>query len=85
MKPNSNKFPKTDYHYTAVALSGCCANRVANAHSFRKISDEYFKHEAPYSFAGEGAFFAVIVFTVTLALLSNVSALHHFVRAIGAA
>jgi hypothetical protein len=88
MKSNLTKFPKTDYNYSALMLAGlggCCATRIANAHSFRKISDEYFKHEAPYSFAGEGAFFAVIVFTVTLALLSNVSALHHFVRAIGAA
>ena len=31
--------------------------------AFRHISDDYFKHEAPHSFAGEGAFFAVIVMT----------------------
>jgi hypothetical protein len=87
MKPNPTKFPKTDCNYTAVALSGvngCCAKRVVNAHSFRHISDDYFKYEAPHSFAGEGAFFAVIVMTVAVALLSNASALHHFVRVIGA-
>jgi hypothetical protein len=84
MKPNVTKFPKTDCSYTAVALTGSCAKRVTNASAFRHISDDYFKHEAPHSFAGEGAFFAVIVMTVAAALLSNASALHHFVRAIGA-
>jgi hypothetical protein len=84
MKPNLTKFPKTDCNYTAVALTGSCAKRIANAHEFRKISENYFAHEAPHSFAGEGAFFAVLVMTVAVALLSNASALHHFVRAIGA-
>jgi len=85
MKPNLTRFPKTDYSYTTVALTGSCAKRIADAHSFRQISDDYFKDEAPHSFAGEGAFFAVIVMTVAAALLSNASALHDFVRAIGAA
>lgn len=84
MKPNLTKFPKTDCNYTAVALNGSCARRIANAHAFRKISENYFAHEAPHSFAGESAFFAVLVMTVAVALLSNASALHHFVRAIGA-
>jgi hypothetical protein len=87
MKPNQTKFPKIDYNYSALTLAGlngCCAKRIANAHAFRKISDEYFKHEAPHSFAGEGAFFAVMVLTVAFALMSNASALHDFVRAIGA-
>ncbi len=83
MKPNATKFPKTDCNYTAVALTGSCAKRVANARSFRHITDDYFTHEAPHSFAGEGAFFAVLVMTVAVALLSNASALHDFVRAIG--
>jgi hypothetical protein len=88
MKPNLTKSPKTDYNYTALTLSGlngCSAKRIANAHSFRQISDDYFKDEARHSFAEEGAFFAVIVFTVAMALLMNVSALAHFVRVIGAA
>lgn len=87
MKPNLTKFPKTDYNYTAVALNGVngsCANRVVNVRSFRHISDDYFKHEAPQSFASESAFFVVIVMTVASALLSNANALHHLARAIGA-
>jgi hypothetical protein len=87
MKTNLTKFPKTDYNYSALTLAGlngCCAKRIANAHSFRKISDEYFKHEAPHSYAGEATLFAVIVMTVAIALASNANALHHFVRAIGA-
>jgi hypothetical protein len=85
MKPNLTKFPKPDCNYTTVALSGSCSKRIASARSFRNITDDYFKNEAPYDFASEGAFFAVIVMTVAAALLSNASALHHFVRAIGAA
>ena len=86
MKPNLTKFPKTDCNYTAVALTGngCFATRIANAHAFRKLSEDYFEQEAPSDFAGEGAVFAVIVMTVAAALLSNASALHHFVRVIGA-
>ena len=53
MKPNLTKFPKTDYNYTAVALTGngCCAKRIANAHAFRKLSQNYFEQEAPGEFA----------------------------------
>ena len=84
MKPNLTKFPKTDCNYTTVALTGSSAKRIADAHAFRHISDDYFEVEAPHSFAGEGAIFAVIM-TVAAALLSNANALHDFVRAIGAA
>ena len=85
MKPNLTKFPKTDCNYTTVALTGSCAKTHRRMRmSFRHISDDYLGHEAPHSFAGEGAFFAVIVMTVPAALLSNASALHDFVRAIGA-
>ena len=83
MKPNLTKFPKTDCNYRAVTLTGSCAKRV-NAPSFWKIGDDYFKTEASHDFAGESAVFAVIVMTVAVALLSSASALHDFVRAIGA-
>ena len=84
MKPNLTKFPNTDCNYTAVALTGSCASRVAKK-SFWKISDDYFQNEEPQEFAGEGAVFVVIVMTVAAALLSNASALHDLVRTLGAA
>ena len=87
MKPNLTKYPKTDYNYNADTLAGLnsrCAKRVATAHSFREISEDYFKNEEPRSYVSEAALFAVIVMTVAVALASNVNALHHFVRAIGA-
>jgi len=86
MKPNLPKYPKTDYNYNAGTLAGLnsrCAKRAA-AHSFREISENYFKNEEPRSYVSEAALFAVIVMTVAVALASNVNALHHFVRAIGA-
>ena len=85
MKPNLTKFPKTDCNYSSVSLTGNCANRIADARSFRHISDDYFQNEASHEFSGEAAFFTVIVTTAAVALLSSVSALHDLVRAIGAA
>ena len=85
MKPNLTKFPKTDCNYTSVALNGSCAKRIADARSFRHISDDYFKKEASHDFGGEAALFTVIVTTAAAALLSNMSALNDLVRAFGAA
>ena len=88
MKPNLTKSLKTDCNYTAATLAEfnhCCANGGANARSFRKISDNYFKHEAPHNFVGEAALFALIVMTAAIPIMNNVSALGHFVRAIGGA
>ena len=84
MKPNLTKFPKTDCNYTAISLNGHCAQSIADVRSFRQIGDDYFKNEASHEFGGEAACFTVIVTTVAVALMSNVSALHDFVRAIGA-
>jgi hypothetical protein len=83
----SRMFPKTDYSYHAATITdfrGRCARSTANARSFRKISENYFKGEAPQNFAGEAAFFAVIVMTAALPLVNNAQALAHFIRVIGA-
>jgi len=85
MKPNLTRSLKTDHNYTAATLAefnSRCANRDANARSFRKISDNYFKYEAPHNFAGEAALFALIAVTAALPILNNASALAHFIRAI---
>jgi hypothetical protein len=75
--------PKTDYSFHAASLTngGRCFD--ARRPSFRSISQDYFKNEAPHSFAGEAAFFTVIVMTSAVPILNSVSALLHLVRAFG--
>jgi hypothetical protein len=78
-------FPLTDHNYHSVALGGYNDHCVrTNAPSFRSISRDYFKNEAPNDFLGEGLFFVAFVLTTIPALMSGVYALAHFVRAIGA-
>ncbi len=78
-------FPLTDHNYHSVALGGYNGHCLrTNAPSFRSISRDYFKNEAPHDFLGEALFFAAIVLTSIPALVSGVSALAHFVRAISA-
>jgi hypothetical protein len=74
-------FPKTDcdYHTTTFDLNGRCSGK----RSFREISAGYFEHEARQSFVTEAAFFALIVITSAVPLISGAHAMLNFVRAIG--
>jgi len=81
MKPKiETKFPITDHNYHSAALDGCsgsCAH--LDGPSFRDISRDYFKNEAPQDFLGEALFFAAIVLTAAVPLMSGAYALMHFV------
>ena len=76
--------PKTDYSFQAASVANgggrCFGSRRP---SFRSISQDYFKNEAPHSFAGEAALFTVIVMTAAVPIVNSVSALLHLVRAFG--
>src|ERR1700680_3862737 len=64
---NGSALPKTDYSFQAASVangSGRCFG--ACRQSFRAISQDYFKNEAPRSFVGEGALFSVIAITAAL-------------------
>jgi hypothetical protein len=77
--------PKTDYGFQAASTAkggGRCFG--SRRPSFRAISQDYFKNEAPRSFAGEAAFFSVIVLTSALPILSTATALVHLARSFGA-
>ena len=77
--------PKTDYSLHAASFAngnGRCFGVCRP--SFRAISQDYFKNEAPRSFASEAALFSVIVMTAALPILSSAIALVHLVRSIGA-
>jgi len=77
--------PKTDYSFHAASVTnggGRCFGSCRP--SFRSISQDYFKNEEPHSFAGEVAFFTVIVVTAAVPILNSVSELLHLVRSFGA-
>ena len=77
--------PKTDcdYHTTTFDLNGRCSGKRAGNVSFREISAGYFEREARQSFVTEAAFFALIVITSAVPLISGAHAMLNFVRAIG--
>ena len=77
--------PQTDYSFQAasVAKSGSLCFGSCRP-SFRAISQDYFKNEAPRSFAGEAVLFSVIVLTAALPILNSASALVHLVRSFAA-
>ena len=86
MKPKiETKFPITDHNYQSVALGGCSGSRAHLAGpSFRSISRDYFKNEAPQDFFGEALFFVAIALTTAVPLASGAYVLAHFIAAIGA-
>ena len=77
-------FPKTDYSFHAASAAnggGRCFD--SRRPSFRSISQDYFKNEAPHSFAGEAALFTVIVIAAAVPILNSASELLHLVRSFG--
>ncbi len=77
--------PLTDYSFQTTSLDGFKSHCGPSClSSFRNISGDYFKNEARQAFAGESAFFAVIVVTAAVPLIHSAGALLQLVRSIGA-
>jgi hypothetical protein len=76
--------PQMDYSFQAALVAKGGGRRFSACRpSFLAISQDYFRNEAPRSFAGEAAFFGVIVMTAALPILNSVTALVHLVRSVG--
>jgi hypothetical protein len=77
------RFPVTScYYQTPPDLTldgGHCAPRS----SFRNISRDYFRDEAPYHFAAEAALFAAMIVTAGSAVAIGTVAAIDFLRALG--
>ena len=74
-----------DCNYHAVALGGFngrCAK--VSSPSFLNISRAYFENEARHSFIGEAAFFAMMVATSGMSIVSGAIAVVHLYRVFGA-
>lgn len=82
---SSFALPKTDYNFQASSASnmgGRCFD--SRRPSFRAISQDYFKNEAPHSFVREAGLFSVIVLIVAVPLLQSAQAVVHLIRSFGA-
>jgi hypothetical protein len=81
---HGSAFPQTDYCYQGASMASrggrCFGVRQA---SFRSISQDYFKNEAPQTFAGEATLFTVIFVTAVVPIINSASALLHLVRSFG--
>jgi hypothetical protein len=77
-------FPKTDYSYQGASMEHRGGRRFGSHEpSFRSISQDYFKYEAPHTFVGEVALFSMIVITAAVPILASVGAVLHLVRSFG--
>ena len=77
-------FPKTDYSYQSDSMANMGGRRFGSRQpSFRSISQDYFKYEAPPTFVRELALFSIIVITAAVPIMASVGAVLHLVRAFG--
>jgi hypothetical protein len=76
---SDRRFPSTDCNYHTVALGPFNGARSVKS-SFRNISNDYFKSEARHDFMAEASFFAAIVLTAAVPLVSGAYALAQFIR-----
>lgn len=85
MKPTLTKLPSIDCNYHSIALGGFngrCAK--VSAPSFLNISRDYFANEARHNFIEEATFFAMMVVTAAVAVVSGAIAVIKLCRAFGA-
>jgi hypothetical protein len=76
--------PKTDYSFQSASVANGGGRRFDSRQpSFRSISQDYFKYEAPPTFVGEVALFSVIVMTAAVPIMASVGAIIHLVRSFG--
>ena len=73
--------PQTDFSLQAGSLRGRCFG--SQEPSFRSISADYFKYEAPPHFAREAALFTVIVLIAAVPIIASVSAFFQLVSSFG--
>ena len=81
----SRRLPLTDYSFQAVTLDGYRGECAKYARSFRNISNDYFKTEAPRNFLTEALFFGSIIATTIWPVLQSARAMTDLVRAFAGA
>ena len=75
------RLPKTDYAFQASSLANTGGRCFGSPRpSFRAISKDYFKNEARHDFLAEASFFAAIVLTAAVPIVSGAYALAQFIR-----
>jgi hypothetical protein len=77
------RFPLTVCYYQAPPDVNGGGGHCAPRSSFRNISRDYFRDEAPYHFAAEAALFAAMIATAGSAIAIGTVAAIDFLRALG--
>ena len=76
-------FPPIDCHYQLPRGRDFGGGHCAPRSSFRNISRDYFRDEAPYNFAAEAALFVALVVTAGLSIGIGTVAAIDFLRVLG--
>jgi hypothetical protein len=76
-------FPLTDCCYQTPPYVDLGGGHCAPRSSFRNISRDYFRDEAPYHFAAEAVLFAAMIVTAGSAVAIGTVAAIDFLRALG--
>jgi hypothetical protein len=77
------RFPSTDCCYQPPRDFAFGGGHCAPRSSFRNISRDYFRDEAPYHFAAEAALFAAMIITAGSAVAIGTIAAIDFLRVLG--
>jgi len=79
----SRCFPLIDCYYQTPPYVDLDGGHCAPRSSFRNISRDYFRDEAPYHFAAEAALFAAMIVTAGSAVAIGTVTAIDFLRALG--
>jgi hypothetical protein len=77
------RVPLTDCYYQPPRDFAFDGGQSAPRSSFRNISRDYFRDEAPYHFAAEAALFAAMIITAGSAVAIGTITAIDFLRALG--
>jgi hypothetical protein len=77
------RFPLIDCYYQTPPHVDLDGGHCAPRSSFRNISRDYFRDEAPYHFAAEAALFAALIVTAGIAVAIGTVTAIDFLRALG--
>ncbi len=79
----SPRLPLIDCHYQTPPYVDLDGGHCAPRSSFRNISRDYFRDEAPYNFAAEAALFAALIVTAGISIAIGTVAAIDFLRVLG--
>lgn len=78
-----SSWSKTDYRFKPNGPTDFGRCHGSPAPSFRRISEDYFKHEAPSHFISEAAIFGLMIVTAAVPIIQGVRGALDYLRVVG--